>query len=398
MKAIVTLNAGSSSIKFALYELSADGLRFDAGGKIEEIGTAPRLRARDAKGEVILEHDWPQGDILSHEHLLDDLFAWAATQLGDREIVAIGHRIVHGGTAFAAPRPIDDALLDALADLIPLAPLHQPHNLAAVRALRTLAPHLPQIACFDTAFHHDLPQLATRLPLPRAFHDQGVRRYGFHGLSYEHIAARLRDADPERAGGRVIAAHLGNGASLCAMQEGKSVDTTMGFTALDGLMMGTRSGALDPGVVLHLQTQLGMSAKEVETLLYKKSGLLGVSGASSDMRTLHASGAPEATEAIELFVRQAARQAAALIPALGGLDGVVFTAGIGENDAVIRARICKSLAWTGLALDPDANGANAAVISARESKVLVRVIPTDEEAVIAHHVAGLIKSVGRSVP
>ncbi|MFT3966350.1 MAG: acetate/propionate family kinase [Sphingobium sp.] len=397
MKAIVTLNAGSSSIKFALYELVPDGLRFDTGGKIEEIGTAPRLRARNAQGDVILERNWPQGDAISHEHLLEDLFAWAATQLGDRRIVAIGHRIVHGGADFAAPRLIDDALLEALEALIPLAPLHQPHNLAAVRALRALTPDLPQVACFDTAFHHDLPPLAARLPLPRAFHDQGVRRYGFHGLSYEHIAGRLADADPERAGGRVIAAHLGNGASLCAMRKGKSVDTTMGFTALDGLMMGTRSGALDPGVILHLQTQLGMPAQEVETLLYKKSGLLGVSGISSDMRTLHASDAPEAAEAIDLFVRQAARQAAALIPALGGLDGLVFTAGIGENDSVIRARICESLSWTGLALDAEANARNADIISAEESKILVRVIPTDEEAVIAHHVFDLIGQQGSHV-
>lgn len=398
MRAVVTLNAGSSSIKFALYELSTDGLRFDAGGKIEEIGTTPRLRARNAQGAVIVERDWPQGNTISHEHLLEDLFAWAATQFGDREIVAIGHRIVHGGAEFTAPRVIDEALLEALNALIPLAPLHQPHNLAAVRALRMLAPHLPQIACFDTAFHHDLPPLATRLPLPRGFHDQGVRRYGFHGLSYEHIAGRLAQADPEHAGGRVIAAHLGNGASLCAMCEGKSVDTTMGFTALDGLMMGTRSGALDPGVVLHLQMQLGMSAPEVEELLYKKSGLLGVSGVSSNMRTLHASEAAEAAEAIDLFVRQAARQAAALIPSLGGLDSLVFTAGIGENDAVIRARICESLSWAGIALDRHANGTNAAVISTPESKVFVRVIPTDEESVIAHHVAELIKSEGSVVP
>ncbi|PZU07714.1 acetate/propionate family kinase [Sphingomonas sp.] len=394
MKAIVTLNAGSSSIKFALYELLGDNLRFDAGGKIEEIGTAPRLRARNAEGDIILERDWLHDGGISHEHLLEDLFAWAATQLGDREIVAIGHRIVHGGQNFAAPRLIDDALLEALDALIPLAPLHQPHNLAAVRALRALAPDLPQIACFDTAFHHDLSPLATRLPLPRAFHDQGVRRYGFHGLSYEHIAGRLREADPGRAGGRVIAAHLGNGASMCAMREGKSVDTTMGFTALDGLMMGTRSGALDPGVVLHLQTQVGMSAQEVEALLYKKSGLLGVSGLSSDMRTLHASEAPEAAEAIDLFVRQATRQAAALIPALGGLDGIVFTAGIGENDPVIRARICENLSWLGCGLDAEANARNAGVISAEQSRVVVRVIPTDEEAVIAHHVVDLIKAEG----
>jgi len=246
------------------------------------------------------------------------------------------------------------------------------------------------VACFDTAFHHGLPDLATRLPLPREFHDRGVRRYGFHGLSYDYVARRLRTLDPALSSGRVIAAHLGNGASLCAILDGTSVDTTMGFTALDGLMMGTRSGPIDPGVVLHLQTQLGMSAGEVETLLYRRSGLLGVSGVSSDIRTLHASDAPDAAEAIDLFVWRAAKEAAGLIASLGGLDGLVFTAGIGENDALIRAAVCERLAWTGLVLDDQANAENAPLISTPDSAIAVRVIPTDEERMIAHHVLNLL--------
>lgn len=390
MKAIVSLNAGSSSIKFALYRLTGEGFAFETGGKIEEIGTGPRLAAHNAAGEIILKKSWPGGQALSHDCLLEELFGWAAGRLGDIEIVAIGHRIVHGGTRFAAPRIIDEASLDALDALVPLAPLHQPHNLAAVRALRTLAPSLLQVACFDTAFHHGLPDLATRLPLPREFHDRGVRRYGFHGLSYDYVARRLRTLDPALSSGRVIAAHLGNGASLCAILDGTSVDTTMGFTALDGLMMGTRSGSIDPGVVLHLQTQLGMSAGEVETLLYRRSGLLGVSGVSSDIRTLHASDAPDAAEAIDLFVWRAAKEAAGLIASLGGLDGLVFTAGIGENDALIRAAVCERLAWTGLVLDDQANAENAPLISTPDSAIAVRVIPTDEERMIAHHVLNLL--------
>lgn len=330
-------------------------------------------------------------------HLFADVLGFIEDRFGDHRLRAAGHRIVHGGPDHSGPVELTNAVQAQLEALTPLAPLHQPRCLAPVRALAALRPALVQIACFDTAFHHDLSPLASRLPLPRAFYEQGVRRYGFHGLSYEYIAGRLRAFDPERVGGRVIAAHLGNGASMCAMREGRSADTTMGFTALDGLMMGTRSGALDPGVVLHLQTQLDLSPQEVETILYKKSGLLGVSGVSSDMRTLHASEVPEAAEAIDLFVRQAARQAAALIPALGGLDGLVFTAGIGENDAVIRERICENLSWAGVALDTKANGANAAVISAQDSKVLVRVIPTDEESVIARHVVELIKSEGSAI-
>lgn len=392
MKAIVSLNAGSSSIKFSLFVLDGDdGLRLSAGGKIEKIGIAPTVTVRSVEGGVLLERAWPDGAALTHADLLAELFAWAADHpLEGREIIAIGHRVVHGGTEFAAPRLIDAALLEKLEALCPLAPLHQPHNLAAIRAIAALQPDLPQVACFDTAFHHDKPEIASRFAIPRALHDQGIRRYGFHGLSYEYIARRLAQIDPVLAGGRVIAAHLGNGASLCAMQAGKSIDTTMGFTALDGLMMGTRCGGIDPGVVLHLQTQLGMSPAEVEDLLYKKSGLLGVSGISSDMRTLAASKAPEAAEAIALFAWRVAREIAALAVSLGGIDGLIFTAGIGENDANIRSLICRRLAWLGVRTDELANAGNGPRISMPDSPVAVLVIPTDEERMIALHSLNVI--------
>ncbi|MBU0775040.1 MAG: acetate/propionate family kinase, partial [Alphaproteobacteria bacterium] len=302
------------------------------------------------------------------------------------------HRVVHGGMRFAAPQRVDAGLLAELDALCPLAPLHQPHNLAAIRAIAALAPSLPQVACFDTAFHHDKPEVAARLPLPRALHEQGIRRYGFHGLSYEYIAGQMQTVDGELAAGRVIAAHLGNGASLCAMRAGKSIDTTMGFTALDGLMMGTRCGTLDPGVVLHLQTQLGMSAADVDDMLYRKSGLLGVSGISSDMRTLTADPRAEAREAVELFVWRAAREFGALAASLGGVDGIVFTAGIGENHAEVRERICQRLAWLGLSIDVCANAGHALTISARDSRVKVLIIPTDEERMIAGHTLAVLRS------
>ena len=386
MKAVVSLNSGSSSIKFAVFTLDAVGKpELSAGGKIERIGIEPRLAARRVDGSVLIERGWPNGASLTHAELLEDLFNWAIDHLGGREVVAIGHRVVHGGARFTVPRLVDDTLLGELEALCPLAPLHQPHNLAAIRAIATLVPGLPQVACFDTAFHHGKPAVAARFALPRAFHDQGIQRYGFHGLSYEYIAKRLHVIDGELAGGRVIAAHLGNGASLCAMKNGKSIDTTMGFTALDGLMMGTRSGALDPGVVLHLQTQFGMNASEVAQLLYHKSGLLGVSGISSDMRTLAADPRPEAREAVDLFVWRAARECGGLAASLGGVDGIVFTAGIGENHADVRKRICERLEWLGLAIDEHANAANALRISSDDSRVKVLVIPTDEERMIADH-------------
>ena len=393
MKAVVSLNSGSSSIKFSLFALDPQGqLMLSATGKIDKIGIAPSVRARTVDGTTLLEREWPDGTSLSHADLLTELFAWAADHpLKDREIIAIGHRVVHGGAEFAAPRLVDAALIGKLEDLCPLAPLHQPHNLAAIRAIAQLRPELPQVACFDTAFHHDKPVIASRFALPRALHDQGIRRYGFHGLSYEYIARRLAEIDPPLAAGRVIAAHLGNGASLCAMMAGRSIDTTMGFTALDGLMMGTRSGSLDPGVVLHLLTQMGMSAAEVEDLLYRKSGLLGVSGLSSDMRTLSGCEAPEAEEAMALFAWRAGREAGGLLSSLGGLDGIVFTAGIGENDAGIRSRICRRLEWLGLRIDECANIKNATLISLPGSAVKAYIIPTDEERMIALHTLSIVR-------
>lgn len=386
MKAVVSLNAGSSSIKFALFTLDdANVPTVSANGKIEKIGIAPSLVIRAAGGEILAARHWPDGAALSHADLLNDLFAWAIGHLDGREVIAIGHRVVHGGTEFVAPRLVDDDLLEALDGLCPLAPLHQPHNLAAIRAIARIAPDLRQVACFDTAFHHRKPAVATRLPIPRALHDQGIRRYGFHGLSYDYIACRLSEIDAVLARGRVITAHLGNGASLCAMHAGRSIDTTMGFTALDGLMMGSRCGAIDPGVVLHLQLRLGMSAAEVEDLLYRKSGLLGVSGISSDMRTLSESESAEAEEAIDLFCWRAAREAGGLVTSLGGLDAFVFTAGIGENHREVRRRICERLAWIGIEVDSAANAGNALRISTSDSRVTVLVIPTDEELMIARH-------------
>lgn len=389
-RAVVSLNVGSSSIKFALFTLGADGPEPAVAGKLEGIGAGPRLVLRDRNGSILTDRDWNRGASLTHEVLVEQLFSWVTHHLSQHEIIAFGHRVVHGGMALSQPLLIDDAVLIALDALCPLAPLHQPHNLAAIRVIRKLAPNLPQVACFDTAFHHGCPDISKRFALPRALHDKGIRRYGFHGLSYAYIARMLRETDPVQAGGRVIVAHLGNGASLCAMRDGKSVDTTMSFTALDGLMMGTRCGNIDPGVLLYLQTHEGMSIEEIETLLYKRSGLLGVSGVSSDMRALHQSPVPHAAEAIDLFTWRAAREAGALISSLGGIDGIVFTAGIGENDPVVRASICERLSWTGIIIDQDFNARSAPIISRSDSRIFARVIPTDEERMIALHTCALL--------
>lgn len=388
--AVLTLNAGSSSLKFALFTLGGEGLQLASRGQVEGIGDAPHLIATDPAGKALTERRWEGGETLDHEAFLVPLFAFVDEHLGADRLAAIGHRIVHGGEAFSRPVVIDDDVLRALDALCPLAPLHQPHNLAAVRAAQALRPGLTQVACFDTAFHHDHAEVVTRFALPRAWHERGVRRYGFHGLSYEFVSGQLRELDPALASGRVIIAHLGNGASLCAVHDGRSVDTTMGFTALDGLMMGTRCGALDPGVILYLQQQAGMTAAAVETLLYKESGLLGVSGLSSDMRVLFASEATAAREAVELFTFRIAREAGALMASMGGLDGIVFTAGIGENAPAIRAAVAERLAWTGLALSDEANARGAGLISTASSKLNAWVIPTDEEAMIARHTADLV--------
>jgi acetate kinase len=382
--AVLTLNAGSSSIKFSLFEV--DGASSLASrGEIEGIGTAPHLVARDPAGLVLGEQRWSDPNE-SFQSLLEAVIAWTEGHLGADKLIAVGHRVVHGGPDFFRPTLVTQELLEALDRLTPLAPLHEPHNVAPIRAIAAARPNLPQVACFDTAFHHTMPKVATRFALPREYDEAGVRRYGFHGLSYEYIAGRLREVAPELAEGRVIAAHLGNGASLCATRAGASIDTTMEFTALTGLVMGTRCGNLDPGVILYLEQERGLTAKQVETLLYEQSGLLGVSGGiSSDMRTLLASADVRAKEAIELFVYRIAREIGALTSTLGGLDGLVFTAGVGEHAPAIRESVCARLGWLDIALDNEANQRNAALISTPESGAAVRVIPTDEEAMIVRH-------------
>jgi len=383
MAAILTFNAGSSSLKFALFE--AGSLTRRVKGEIEDIPARPHLRAVDADAKLLTEKTWPQAH--SHEELLPELMAWIEGQLGGKTLAAAGHRIVHGGPRHDRPVRIDAAILDELTALIPLAPLHQPHNLAPVKALRTARPGLPQIACFDTSFHHTMSATASRFALPAALRSDVLRRYGFHGLSYEYLAGRMRELAPGL--GKVIVAHLGNGASLCAMRDGRSIDTSMGFTALDGLVMGTRPGTLDPGLVLYLLKSERLSPQTLEEMLYEKAGLLGVSRISADMRTLLASDDPKAAAAISLFVFQAVRQIGAMAASLGGCEALVFSAGIGENAAAIRARICEGLAFLGARLDDAANRENRLRIHAADSRVQLFVIPTDEEMTIARHTAAM---------
>ena len=388
--ALLAFNAGSSSLKFALYAASGRQLTRTAAGQIEGIGSAPHLSISSAGGAVA-ERRWPAGENLGHEDLLGALFGEIERLLGADRLLGVGHRIVHGGSEFWRPTSLTDDVLRRLDKLVPLAPLHQPHNLAAVRAILTVRPGLPQIGTFDTAFHHTMPAVARRLALPRASEADGLRRYGFHGLSFEYIAGELPALAPECD--RVVVAHLGNGASLCAMRGGRSLDTTMSFTPLDGLVMGTRCGALDPGVVLYLLRQ-GRDADALEDLLYHRSGLLGVSGISSDMRTLLASDAAAAREAVELFVFRCAREAAAMAASLGGLDALVFTAGIGENAPPVRAAVADRLAWLGVTLDGAANERNATRISRTDSRVAAFVVPTDEQLMIARHTLAVLR--GRS--
>ncbi len=391
--AVLTLNSGSSSIKFSLFEIGKkETLTLASHGEIEAIGSAPHFFARLPTGAVLTERRWPNPN-QPFAALMETVIGWAESHLGADTLVAVGHRVVHGGVMHDRPERVTPKLLAVLDRLTPLAPLHEPHNLAPIRAIAAARPRLPQVACFDTAFHHGMPIVATRFALPREYEAAGIRRYGFHGLSYEYIARRLFEIAPDLASGRVIAAHLGNGASLCAMHGGKSIDTTMGFTALDGLVMGTRCGNLDPGVVLYLEEEQGLSAKEIEDMLYHRAGLLGVSdGIASDMRTLLASPDPRAREAIELFVFRIAREIGALTSSLGGLDGLVFTAGIGEHSPEIRKAVCARLGWLGIELDAAANAQNATSISASQSRVAVRVIPTDEEAMIARHTLDTIRA------
>jgi acetate kinase len=386
----VVLNAGSSSLKFSVYARpTSDAWRLATRGQIEGIGTSPRFTAKDEAGSVLADERLGP-DVRDGRGALDSLAAWLRSHYGDARVLGVGHRVVHGGAAFAHPTIVTPPVLEALRALIPLAPLHQPYNLAAIDAVSARLPGVPQVACFDTSFHRVQPAVAEVVPLPRDICRGGVQRYGFHGLSYEYIASVLPQVAPAIADGRVIVAHLGSGASMCAMRQGRSVDSTLGFTALDGLCMGTRPGALDPGVVLHLFQGVGLSAKEVETMLYKKSGLLGISGISNDMRDLLASRDPGARLAVDYFVYQAAKEIGALAAVLGGIDGLVFTAGIGENAPEIRRRICEASAWLGIDLDPEANTGKAPRITKSGSRVSAWVVPTNEELVIARHTGHLL--------
>jgi acetate kinase len=392
---IIVLNAGSSSLKFTIYADTEGKPAALYDGQIEGILTETHFKAKDGAGKLVVEKKWPAGSPLGHEGAIDALFAWGRGVLNSADrIVAVGHRVVHGGLEYTKPTVVNDHILEDLEQFVPLAPLHQPHNLAAIRNISKRFPDIPQVACFDTSFHTTIPAVAQAFALPRKFSEQGLRRYGFHGLSYEYIASVLPGIDPEAARGRTVVAHLGNGASLCAMQGLKSTACTLGFTAVEGLMMGTRCGTLDPGVMLYLMDECGMNPRELETLIYKESGLLGVSGISSDMRTLLESKDPRAAEAVELFVYRITRELGSFAAALGGLDALVFTAGIGENAAPIRERVCRAAQWLGLEFDERANAARGPRISREGSRVRAWVIPTDEELMIALHtrktLAGLV--------
>ena len=396
--AILTLNAGSSSIKFALFARTATiPQQPELVGLIDGIGAVGQpvhFKARDSGGRVLddvdLDLDLDGPAATPHKAALSFLVGWLNQRESGWRVSGVGHRVVHGAQKFSQPIMLDAAIVDALRGFIPLAPLHQPHNLAGIDAMNAAMPGIPQIACFDTAFHRSQPELAQLFALPRAITAEGVRRYGFHGLSYEYIAEVLpRHIDPARARGRVIVAHLGNGASMCAMKDLRSVASTMGFTAVDGLMMGTRTGNLDPGVLLYLMDYRQMDAKALTRLLYKESGLLGVSGISQDMRVLLDSPAPEAREAVDLFCYRIVREIGSLTAALGGLDALVFTGGIGEHGAPVRERVCAQLGWLGVSLNGAANAADASKISMPDSQIEVCVIPTNEEWIIARHVARL---------
>jgi acetate kinase len=386
----LVLNAGSSSLKFNVYERPPGGAwGLALRGQIEGIGSSPRLGVKDGAGNSVASEDLPVS-VSDGRQALTALGTWLRARHPEARVLGVGHRVVHGGAKFAGPIIVTPDALAELQSLTPLAPLHQPFNLAAIETIAERMPDVPQVACFDTSFHRGAPEVAEIVPLPAEVRRQGVQRYGFHGLSYEYIASRLPDIAPEIAGGRAIVAHLGSGASLCALRNGKSIDHSLGFTALDGLCMGTRPGAIDPGIVLHLLQGLGMSAAEVESMLYKKSGLLGLSGIGNDMRDLLGNADPRAKLAVDYFVYQAAKQIGALAAVLGGIDGIVFTAGIGENSVEIRERICEASRWLGVELDREANARGGPRISKARAKASAWVIPTNEELMIARHTGRLL--------
>jgi acetate kinase len=389
--AILTVNAGSSSIKFSLFVESDEKLSLHLSGQVEGLYTAPYFLARDADGAIMGEERWAEGTRLGHDGGIEHLAAFLRSQAQKYRLAAIGHRVVHGGVHFAQPVKVDAEIVARLEKLVPLAPLHQAHNLAPIRAMLERRPDLLQVACFDTAFHRTQPAVAEAFALPPEITERGVRRYGFHGLSYEYIASVMPRYDGQAAAGRVVVAHLGSGASMCAIKGGRSVACTLGFTPLDGLPMGTRCGALDPGVVLYLMDELKMDARGIEKLLYQRSGLLGVSGIASDMRSLIQSNDPRAAAAIDLFVYRSGRELGSLAAALQGLDALVFTAGIGEHSALVRERICHGAAWLGVELDERANEAGGPRLSTSGSRVSVWVIPTNEELMIALHTKRVVE-------
>lgn len=383
---ILVVNAGSSSIKFQLFAVGAgDRLERTIKGQVEGVGTRPRLFAVKPDRTVLADESWKPAEVPDIPAALEKLILFLRPQIGGRLPDAVGHRVVHGGPRYADPVIVNSRLLSELEKFSPLAPLHQPNNLAPIRAVLDRRPQLLQVACFDTAFHRNHPELADIYAIPQGLYAEGVRRYGFHGLSYEYIARRLQEVAPEISNGRIVVAHLGSGVSMCAIAGGKSVDSTMGFTALDGLPMGTRPGQLDPGVVLYLLTEKKMSVEAVQDLLYKDCGLKGLSGISNDVRDLLASSDPQAKLALDYFAYRIALFTGMLAAAMGGIDAFVFTAGIGENAPAIREAVVRRLEWLGLGLSPQANKKNAICISRKGAKVLCFVIPTDEELMIATH-------------
>ncbi len=386
----LVLNAGSSSLKFCVYQRPDENdWEIAASGQIEGIGTSPRLRAKDAQGAVLANNSLDAGVADGHA-AIEALASWLRSKWAGARVLGVGHRVVHGGARYSQPVLLTRQTLSDLYELVPLAPLHQPYNLAAIDAVFERLPGVPQVACFDTGFHAGHSQVVELIPLPKEICKSGLQRYGFHGLSYEYIASVLPTVAPAIAKARVIVAHLGSGASLCALKDGRSLDSTLGFTALDGLCMGTRPGAIDPGVVLYLFQNLGFTANEVETMLYKQSGLLGISGISNDMRDLLGRSEPEARLAVDYFVYRAAKEIGALAAVLGGIDALVFTAGIGENSSEIRRRICKASSWLGLDLDAQANTSGKSRISTEQSRVSAWVVPTNEELMIARHTWSLL--------
>ena len=389
---ILVLNSGSSSIKFSVFVERADEVELKFRGQVESLYSGPRFIAKDAAGTEIGAHKWDDGERLGHEGAVAYLTEFLSKQREHNRLIAVGHRVVHGGRDFSSPTLVSPQVLSTLERYIPLAPLHQPHNLVPIRLLNQRRPELPQVACFDTAFHCSQEEVAQAFALPASVTDRGVRRYGFHGLSYEYIAGVLPAFEPKAALGRVVIAHLGNGASMCAVRACKSVATTMGFTAADGLPMGTRSGSIDPGVILYLLNELKLDSNAIEKLIYQQSGLLGVSGISSDMRTLLESPQPRAQFAVDLFVYRIGREIGSLAAATGGLDALVFTGGIGENSAVVRERVCRGARWLGVELDVAANNAGGARISTKSSPISAWTIPTNEELMIARHTRRVIGS------